>query len=73
MYSLKNNYDNRNADDIEDVYHLLKKNADTTKTLIQHIDALIESKHFPESILKILISIRNACAINVMNIARFTK
>ncbi len=73
MYKIKNDYDNRNNEDVEDVLNLVEKNVDCTNKLIQRIDILIENKHFSESILQILITIRNTCAVNVMNINRLTK
>ncbi len=73
MRTLKNDYNFCNTDEIEDVFNLLEKNVAATNKLIEHIDTLIESKCFPESIFKILTTLRNACAVNVMNIARLTK
>ncbi len=73
MRTLKNDYNFCNADEIEDVFNLLEKNVAATNKLIEHIDTLIENKCFPESIFKILTSLRNTCAVNVMNIARLTK
>ncbi len=73
MYTIKNNCDYQNNDEVEDILNLVEKNVDCTNKLIKHIDNLIENKHFPESILKVLTSIRNTCAVNVMNIARLTK
>ena len=58
MYTVKNDCDYRNNDDVENILNLVEKNIDCTNKLINHIDTLIESKYFPESILKILTSIR---------------
>ncbi len=73
MYQPKKNCDYCNDEDIEDVFSLLEKNVDCTHTLINRIDDLIEHKYLSESIIKILTTLRNTCAMNVMNIAQLTK
>ncbi len=73
MYKLKKSYDNRNDEDVEDICTLLEANVDCTNKLIKHIDNLIEKKYFSEPIYKILISLRDTCAVNAMNIVKFIK
>ncbi len=73
MHTLKNNCDYQNNDEVEDILNLVEKNVDCTNKLIKHIDNLIENKYFPQSILKVLTSVRNTYAVNVMNITRLTK
>ncbi len=73
MYQPKKSCDYGNNEDIEDVFVLLEKNVNCTHTLINHIDDLIENKYFSESIISILTTLRNTCAMNVMNIAQLTK
>ncbi|MDY8134107.1 hypothetical protein [Aquimarina sp. 2201CG5-10] len=57
-------------DEIQDVYALIEKNMDCTKKVILHIDFLIERTDLPETTIKSLTSLRNICAVNVMNLAR---
>ncbi len=73
MRTTTNNYNFHNDNEIEDVLHLVEKNIDCTNKLIKRIDALIEKKHFPDSIFKILTTLRNTCAVNVMNITKLSK
>ncbi|GAA4270980.1 hypothetical protein U6A24_03690 [Aquimarina gracilis] len=73
MHTTKSHYDYRNNDEVDDVLNLVEKNIDCTNKLINHIDNLIESKYFPEPTFRVLTSIRNTCAVNVMNITRIRK
>ncbi len=73
MYTIEEDCDYSNNKEVEDILSLVEKNVDCTNKLIKHIDAIIERKYFQEPILKVLTTIRNTCAVNVMNIARLTK
>ena len=61
---------NHSPKEIENVIELIKDNVDCTKDIIYHIDDFIETKRLPTPIKEALITLRNACSINVMN---FTK
>ncbi|MEW7292632.1 hypothetical protein [Aquimarina sp. 2304DJ70-9] len=73
MQKLKKGYDYRNHEEVEDVFNLLEKNLDCTNKLINHIDNLIEKKYFSEPVHNVLTTLRNTCAVNVMNIAQLTE
>ncbi|AXT63293.1 hypothetical protein D1816_24110 [Aquimarina sp. AD10] len=73
MHTIKNDCDYQSIDDVNDIYNLVKKNSNCAQLLIKHIDLLLENKHLSESIVQILTSIRNTCAIHVMNLARVAK
>jgi len=70
MHKSKESYDYRNQKEIESIYRLLQKNLDCTHEVIEHIDELIENRYFNESLHKVLISCRNTCAVNAMNITK---
>lgn len=75
MQRLNKYYDPQKYEDkdVDDIINLLAKNVRCTNNLIQRIDQLIESKNLPESITKVLVTFRNTCAINVMNITQVIK
>ncbi len=73
MQKLKKSYDYRNHEEVEDVFNRLEKNVDCTNKLIKHIDHLIEKKYFSEPVHKVLITLRNTCAVNVMNIVQLSE
>lgn len=64
---------NELASQVEDVFVMVEKNVSCTKSVIDHIDNLIEQKPLHESIHNALTELRNICAINVMNLARVNK
>jgi len=73
MHKLKKSQIYKDHEEVKDVFTLLEKNMNCTNTIIDQIDYLLERKHLPDSILKILTSLRNTCAVNIMNIARLTQ
>ncbi|MBQ4820341.1 hypothetical protein [Aquimarina sp. MMG016] len=70
MYKTIKNDNLVKNEEIEGVYRLIEKNMDCTKKVIKHIDVLIENRLYPESAFKSLTSLRNVCAINVMNLLK---
>ncbi len=56
--------------DIKEIIPLIKNNVDCGKEMISYIDNYVETKQIPSPIFNALISQRDACAINVMNLKR---
>lgn len=55
------------------VLEMINKNVNCTKSMITHIDYILEHKSLQESMIDSLTSIRNMCAINLMNLSRVNK
>lgn len=67
------NYNYTNSNELESVMNLMKSNVDHTNAIIKQIDNFLESKLLPESVLDLLVTQRNAYAVNAMNFMKVMK
>lgn len=67
------NYNYTNSNELESVMNLMKSNVDHTNAIIKQIDNFLESKPLPKSVLDLLVTQRNAYAVNAMNFMKLMK